>query len=131
MLVRRNIAGDPVRLLLNRQASMTGQKVDFIVEQPEELQESAIELKAGMQVQLINDEATGRSQVYCQGQALGHMPTDQQQQLRGSSCTYAVRSIRKQDGKIVHILVRAVMPSSEVKRLPGMLQLPCSACSMC
>lgn len=98
---------------------MTGRKVDFVVEQPDELQEAAIELKAGTRVTLSNDESIGRSQVHCDGQVLGHVPADQQQQLRGSSCICNVRSIRKQDGKITQILVRAVVSNSQAKSLPG------------
>lgn len=105
---------------------MTGRKVDFVVERSEELQEAAIELRAGTHVTLSSDESTGRAQVYCEGQLLGQVPADQQQQLSGSSCNCTVRSVKKQDGKITQILVRAVLSSPELKCLPGMLQLPCS-----
>ena len=115
------------RRLLGQQASMAGRKVDFVVEQSDELQEAAIDLKAGTHVILSGDESTGRSQVQCEGHVLGQVPADQQQQLRGNSCTCNVRSIRKQDGKITQILVRAVISNSQAKSLPGMhLYSPCS-----
>lgn len=110
---------------------MTGRKVDFVIEQRDELQEAAIELKAGTHVTLSCDESTGMSQVHCEGQVLGQVPADQQQQLSGSSCTCNVRSIRKQDGKITQVLVRAVIPNWETKSLPGMLRMPYSKCNDC
>lgn len=108
---------------------MTGRKVDFIVEQSVELQEAVTDLKAGTHVTLDNDVSTGTSQVYCNGCALGQVPTEQQQLLDGSSCLCTVRSIRKQDGKITQILVRAVISSSVAEAMPGILQLSCHICN--
>lgn len=108
---------------------MAGRKVDFVVEQSVELHEAVIDLKAGTHVTLDDDTSTGTPQVYCKGYALGLVPTEQQQQLKGSSCTCTVRSIRKQDGKITQILVRAVLSTSVAETLPGMPQLPCCVCS--
>lgn len=103
---------------------MTGRKVDFVVERSEELQEAAIELRAGTRVALSSDESTGKTHVHCEGQVLGQVPADQQRQLSGSSCNCTVRSVKKQDGKITQILVRAVLSNADLKQLPGMLQLP-------
>lgn len=105
---------------------MTGRKVDFVVERSDELQEAAIDLRAGTHVTLSSDESTGQAQVHCEGQVLGHVPADQQQHLSGSSCSCTVRSVKRQDGKITQILVRAVLSNADLKRLPGMVQLPCS-----
>lgn len=92
--------------------------MDFVVEQSAELQEAVIDLKAGTHVTLDDALSAGRLQVYCKGSALGHVPTDQEQQLKGSACTCTVRSIRKQDGKITQILVRAVLSTSVPVTLP-------------
>lgn len=103
--------------------------MDFVVEQSAELQEAVIDLKAGTHVTLDDALSAGRLQVYCKGSALGHVPTDQEQQLKGSACTCTVRSIRKQDGKITQILVRAVLSTSVPVTLPGMTNLPCYICN--
>ena len=100
---------------------MAARKVDFVVEQSVELEEAVTDLKAGSHVTLNDDVTTGRQQVCCEGYALGQVPTDQQQQLEGSSCTCTVRSIRKQDGKITQILVRAILSSSAAEPPPGTL----------
>lgn len=105
---------------------MTGRKVDFVVEQSDELQDAAIDLRAGTHVTLSSDESTGKAQVHCEGQVLGQVPADQQQQLSGSFCKCTVRSVKKQDRKITQILVRAVLSNSDLKQLPGMLQMLCS-----
>ena len=106
---------------------MTGRKVEFIVEQSDELQEAPNELKAGTRVTLSNDHSSGKAQIHCEGQLLGQVPVEQQQQLGGSSCTCSLRSIRKQDGKVTQILVRAVVSNSQAKSLPGMR--PHESCS--
>lgn len=105
-----------------QQADMAARKLDFMVRLPAELPDAPGSLKAGSLVTLLSLDSDKTMQVQYEGRTLGHVPTDQQQQLANSSCACTVRSIRKVDGKVSQILVRAVTAESAPSQLPGMLQ---------
>ena len=101
---------------------MAARKLDFAVQLPAEFSDAPGSLKAGSVVSLNSPDSDEILQVQYKGSVIGQVPTDQQQQLASSSCACTVRSIRKVDGNVSQILVRAVMAESVPSHLPGMLE---------
>lgn len=103
---------------------MSLQKLDFVVQQAEELQEASTSVKAGAAVTFSWTEANDLVQVMYDGTILGSVPRDQQHHLQVSLPPGTVRSVRKQDGKVTQILVRADLSSANAKvpQLPGKQQ---------
>ena len=99
---------------------MATQKQDFVVQQSNTLLEADTNLKAGSEVALLAPDATGVTEVHYQGTLLGLLPSSQQH-LSAPFYTCIVRSLRKQNGQITQILVRATPADAPVSHLPSML----------
>ncbi|DBA80566.1 TPA: hypothetical protein ACH3X1_007826 [Trebouxia sp. C0004] len=100
---------------------MSSQKVDFIVQQTEDLQPASTGLKAGAALTLSRTDSNDLVQVMHEGTALGSVPNEQGRLLPVSLPACTVRSVRKQDGKVTQIVVRAVLlpTSADVCQHPG------------
>ncbi len=107
---------------------MSSQKLDFIVQQTEDLQQANTALKAGAALTLSRTEATDLVQVLHNGAVLGSVPNEQGHLLPVSLASCTVRSVRKQDGKVTQIVVRAVlMPTSaDTCQHPGIESFCCT-----
>ena len=99
---------------------MAAQKLDFSIQPLAESLAAPADLKAGSIVSLLNLDLGKTLQVQYKDSPLGQVPTEQQQQLEGSSYICTVRSIRKQDGKITQVMVRAVLSDP----VPGVIPNP-------
>ncbi len=100
---------------------MSSQKLDFIVQQTEDLQEANTGLKAGAALTLSRTESNDLVQVMHDGTALGSVPKEQEHLLPVNLPSCTVHSVRKQDGKVTQIVVRAVLvpPSADTCQHPG------------
>ena len=93
---------------------MVDHKVDFLVvlvEQNYPPSEADNSLKAGTAVTLNHSDSV--TQVLHDQTVLGNVPASSQQLVHDRTPTCTVRSVKRQDGKLSQILVRAVFPSSE------------------
>ncbi|DBA75581.1 TPA: hypothetical protein ACH3X2_009136 [Trebouxia sp. C0005] len=100
---------------------MSPQKLDFIVQQTEDLQPANTGLKAGAALTLSRTESNGLVQVIHDGAVLGSVPNEQNHLLPVNLPSCTVRSVRKQDGKVTQIVVRAVLlpTSADTCQYPG------------
>ncbi len=100
---------------------MSSQKLDFIVQQTEDLQQAKTGLKAGAALTLSRSESNDLVQVMHDGIALGSVPNEQGQLLPVSLPSCTVRSVRMQDSKVTQIVVRAVLlpTSANTYQHPG------------
>ena len=100
---------------------MSSQKLDFIVQQTEDLQQANTGLKAGAALTLSRTESNDLVQVMHDGTVLGSVPNEQGHLLPVSLPSCTVRSVRKQDGKVTQIVVRAVLlpTSADTCQHPG------------
>ncbi|DBB03758.1 TPA: hypothetical protein ACH3X3_011066 [Trebouxia sp. C0006] len=100
---------------------MSSQKLDFIVQQTQDLQEANTGLKAGAALTLSRTESNDLVQVMHDGTALGSVPKEQGHLLPVNLPSCTVHSVRKQDGKVTQIVVRAVLvpPSADTCQHPG------------
>ena len=94
---------------------MTLQKLDFLVQQADDLTEASTILKAGAAVTLSRTTSGESVQVLHENNVVGAVPTDQLHHLQGDLPPCTVRSVRKQDGKITQVLVRATMVPSTIE----------------
>ena len=101
--------------------SMSPQKLDFIVQQTEDLQPANTGLKAGAALILSRTESNELVQVIHDGAVLGSVPNEQNHLLPVNLPSCTVRSVRKQDGKVTQIVVRAVLlpTSADTCQYPG------------
>lgn len=88
---------------------MSSQKLDFVVQQTRDLQQANTGLKAGAALTLSRTDSNDLVQVMHDGTALGSVPSEQGHLLPISLPSCAIRSVRKQDGKVTQIVVRAVL----------------------
>ncbi len=100
---------------------MSFQKLDLIVQQTGDLQEANTGLKAGAALTLSRTESNDLVQVMHNGTALGSVPKEQGHLIPISLPSCTVRSVRKQDGKVTQIVVRAVLvpTSADTCQHPG------------
>jgi len=100
---------------------MSFQKLDLVVQQTGDLQEANTGLKAGAALTLSRTESNDLVQVMHNGTALGSVPKEQGHLIPISLPSCTVRSVRKKDGKVTQIVVRAVLvpTSADTCQHPG------------
>ena len=97
------------------------QKLDFIVQQSDDIQEASAAVKTGSAVTLSWNDSGDLLKVLHDETVLGSVPKDQAQHLQGDLPSCTVRSVRKQGCKITQIMVRATFTQAKaaVPHLPG------------
>ena len=95
---------------------MASEKVDFLVQQSYPCSETKSSLKAGAAVTL--NQSGSVTEVVHEETVLGFVPASDQQLFQDRTPTCTIRSVKRQDGKLSQILVRAIFRSSEATAAP-------------
>lgn len=95
---------------------MASEKVDFLVQQSDPCPEPKSSLKAGTAVTL--NQSGSVTEVVHEETVLGVVRASDQQLFQDSTPACTIRSVRRQDGKLSQILVRAIFPNSEATTAP-------------
>ena len=95
---------------------MASEKVDFLVQQSDPCPEPKSSLKAGTAVTL--NQSGSVTEVVHEETVLGVVPASDQQLFQDRTPACTIRSVRRQDGKLSQILVRAIFLNSEATAAP-------------
>ena len=98
---------------------MASKKVDIEVHNLAEDEAQASQLRTGQPVSLVQREEFPELQVLSAGGSLIGLISDIPQVERLVTGTAVIRSLRKQQGLLVHVLIRVTYPESDSAPQPG------------
>ena len=106
-------------------------KVDFQLQLTEQNAEAASAVRTGETLQLQPSTSDSAPQVVnSAGQTLGTVPADLLYRVPHSAAALTVRSVRRQDGKVVEVALRYQAGPSPLQAPPGSC-LPTLSCRSC